>query len=128
MKDGKAIDHVIDDAIANQKAFWDLEERRLGEIRKVLSPAQTARLLIVLPEFERRIQNQLRRAIAKRQDGVGGAGAKDNDDGDDDREPDEQPHPRGPVKKAPPLPPARPSSGPPGATPPCDPFSSAHCR
>src|SRR3954471_19029531 len=50
LRDAKAIDRLIDEAIANQKAFWDLEDKRLGELRKILSPAQTARLLVVLPE------------------------------------------------------------------------------
>ena len=45
----------------------ELEDKRLAELRKILTPAQTARLLIVLPELERKIQNQLRRAIANAQ-------------------------------------------------------------
>ena len=63
VKDGRAVDKLIDEAIANQKAFWDLEDKRLAELRKILTPQQIARLLIVLPAFERRIQNQLLRAI-----------------------------------------------------------------
>jgi hypothetical protein len=63
MKDPRALDKLIDDVIANQRAFWDTEERRLAEIRKILTPQQTARLLVVLPEWERRLQNQLRAAI-----------------------------------------------------------------
>ena len=82
VKDQKVIDKLIDDAIANQKAFWDLEDKRFAELRRVLTPGQSARLLIVLPAFERRIQNQLKRAISRRM----GAGAQglDDDDGDDD--------------------------------------------
>ena len=64
--DPKQLDKLIDEAVANQKAFWDLEAQRLAELRKVLTPAQTARLLLVLPAFERKIQNQLRRAINRR--------------------------------------------------------------
>ena len=82
LKDPKAIDKLIDDAIANQKAFWDLEDKRLAEIRKVLTPQQVAKLLVVLPAFERRIQNQLRNAILRKS----GAPAIDEDD---DLEPDE---------------------------------------
>jgi hypothetical protein len=79
LKDPRAQDRLIDEAIANQKAFWSVEERRLGELRKILTPAQTARLLIVLPAFERKIQNQLRRAIVRKP-----AQVQDPDDGDDD--------------------------------------------
>lgn len=63
MKDARAIDKLIDDAIANQRAFWEVEDKRLGELRKILSPHQTAKLLVVLPVLERKIQNQLRNAI-----------------------------------------------------------------
>jgi hypothetical protein len=90
IKDPRAIDKLIDDAVANQKAFWDLEDKRLAELRKILTPAQIARLLIVLPAFERKIQNQLRRAINRRGGAGSGAGAAE----DDDIEPDEAPAPR----------------------------------
>jgi hypothetical protein len=59
----KDAERMIDDAVANAKAFRDLEDRRFGEIRKLLTPQQTAKLLVVLPEFERKIQNQLKNAI-----------------------------------------------------------------
>jgi hypothetical protein len=83
--DGKApkvTDKLIDEAVANQKAFWDLETQRLAELRKILTPAQISKLLIVLPQFERRIQNQLRRAMANA--GRRGRAADPLDDDDDD--------------------------------------------
>lgn len=85
-KDPKATDKLIDEAIANQKGFWDLETQRLAELRKILTPAQTAKLLIVLPRFERRIQNQLRRALSNAQNRRGGGrrGGDPLDDDDDD--------------------------------------------
>jgi len=85
VKDPKGVDKMIDEAVANQKSFWDLEEKRLAELRKILTPGQIARLLIVLPEFERKIQNQLRRAITR------GRNAVDNED---DTAPDDAPPPR----------------------------------
>ena len=98
------VDRAIDDAVAIQKSFRDLEDRRLAELRKILTPQQTAKLLIVLPEFERKIQNQLRKAI------VAAARAREHlvrlRGEDDDLEPDEDPRP---PKKA-------------GAKP-CDPYS-----
>lgn len=117
----KQIERLIDDAVANQKAFWDLEDKRLAELRKILTPAQTAQLLVVLPQFERRIQNQLRKAIAK-PGGRGRARARadfDDDDGEDDAAPPELPGPQaprtGPAKQA--VPPA---------SAPCDPFNSRY--
>lgn len=84
--DPKQLDKLIDEAVANQKAFWDLEDKRLAELRKVLTPAQTARLLVVLPAFERRIQNQLKRAIKRR----AGRAAPDDID-EDDLDPEDTP-------------------------------------
>lgn len=69
------VDRVIDEAVANQKALWVSEEHRLAELRKILAPAQTAKLLVVLPEFEQKIRNQLRKAIEKEQS------PNDEDDG-----------------------------------------------
>ena len=136
MRDPRAVDHLIDDALANQRGFRDLEDRRLAELRKILTPFQTAKLLIVLPDFERRIQNQLRKAIAQRPGAPGAAGVRPAPAGaaaqDDDPEPDEAPPPRRPRSRrdAPPAPGGPPSNAPgntPGNTPPCDPSLGA-CR
>ena len=63
--DNKQLDKLIDDATANQRALWDTETKRLAELRKILTPAQVARVMVVLPAIERKIQNQLRRAAGK---------------------------------------------------------------
>jgi hypothetical protein len=76
--DPKQLDKLIDDAIANQRAMWDTEDKRLAELRKILTPAQTARVLVVLPAMERKIQNQLRRAVRKA--GKARKAAVDDDD------------------------------------------------
>lgn len=111
-KDPKAtIDKLIDDALANQRAFWDTDARRLAELRKNLTPAQTAKLLVVLPALERNIQNQLRKAIRA---GARGKPAAHDDDGDDDDDEDAAPAPR------PAVPP------PAGKKKPCDPFDTLH--
>jgi hypothetical protein len=91
VKDPKVVDKLIDEAVVNQKAFWDLEDKRLVELRKILNPAQIARLLIVLPAFERKIQNQLRRAINRRDASDRGAAGGGDDDDDLDLD---QPRPR----------------------------------
>lgn len=83
--DPRAIDRLIDEAVANQRSLWDLEGRRVAELRKILTPTQTARLLVVLPALERKIERQLRKAIQRRAAPGGGAA----DDIDDDRELDE---------------------------------------
>jgi len=118
LRDPRAIDRLIDDAVGIQRGFGDIDDRKIAELRKILTPTQTARLLVVLPALDRKIQNQLRKAIVQRR----GGGAT-VDDGDDDVVDDE----------APPAPPARRREGPlaprlrgsnaPGNTPPCDPRS-----
>lgn len=110
LKDKRAIDKLIDQSISNQRATWDVEDKRIAEIRKILTPAQVARMLIVLPALERRIQNQLRKAVGKNHKRQ----LQDGDD-DDDVEPNEKPAPSRPPQKA----------GNPTTTP-CDPFSSRH--
>jgi len=113
----RQIERLVDEAIANQRAFWDLEDKRLAEIRKILSPAQTAQILVVLPQFERKIQNQLRKAISKPARARGRARADFDDDDDVEAPPAELPGPQvprsGPPRRA--VPPA--STG-------CDPFEN----
>ena len=130
MRDPRALDRLIDDAIANQRAFWDLEDKKVAELRKLLTPAQTAKLLVVLPALERKIQNQLRKAIVQRRPGAGPAGGPGPgaaaDDPDDDEQPDEVPvRPRS--RREAPLAPRGGASNAPGNTAPCDP-SSGPCR
>jgi hypothetical protein len=83
--DGRAADKAIEEAIANQRAFWSMEEKRLVELRKILSAQQVAKLLVVLPPLERKIENQLRNAIQGKPPGAQpGRRAKPADDEDDD--------------------------------------------
>jgi hypothetical protein len=63
IRDPKVLEKLIDEAAANQRAIWDTEEHRLTELRNVLTPQQTARLIVALPALERRLQNQLQKAI-----------------------------------------------------------------
>jgi hypothetical protein len=83
----KAIDKAIDDLVTNQKALWAIDERRFVDLRKVLTPAQAGRLLVVLPALERKVHNMLSRAAANRAGRAGGRGRAD--DLDDDLDPDE---------------------------------------
>jgi hypothetical protein len=134
VRDPRSIERLIDEAVVNQRGFWDLEDRRLAELRKILTPPQTAKLLVVMPALERQIQNQLRRAIiqASRHGNAGRAGASlDDDEQDDDEQDADEPRSRGPEPAAParreaPLP-RRGASNAPGNTPPCDPNTEV-CR
>jgi len=128
LNDPRAIERLIDEAIAIQRGLWDLEDKRVADLRKILTPGQTAKLLVVLPALERKIQNQLRKAIVQRR--AGGSTAGSGADIDDDQEPDElgPPSPRGPLRRrdAPVAPHPSPSNAP-GNTPPCNP-NTEPCR
>jgi len=126
VRDPRAIERLIDEAIANQRGFWDLQDKRIQALRKILTPAQTAKLLVALPALERRIENQLRKAIVQRRPGNGpAAGAVDDDD---DPEADEVAPPKQRLRRREaPLAPRGPRSNAPGNTPECDP-SAGPCR
>lgn len=116
--DPKVLDKLIDDAVANQRALWDAEDKRLQQLRKILTPAQTARVLVVLPAMERKIGNQLRKAVQQhRLPAPPEAGGELGN------------HPFGPRGGIDPFerPPPRPAprKPPPGKVP-CDPFSTTH--
>ncbi len=64
--DSKSLNKVIDDLLANQKAMFDMEAKRLVELRAILTPQQVAKLITVLPDFERRLQNRLSKGKANR--------------------------------------------------------------
>lgn len=51
---------LLDALVGNQDARWELERRRFAEVRKVLTPRQSARLVDVLPDLDRRILKGLR--------------------------------------------------------------------
>jgi hypothetical protein len=61
--DGARINKLVDELMAQQRAAWTLQEDRFRELRAVLSPAQAARLLVLLPEIDRRIQKQIQKVM-----------------------------------------------------------------
>ncbi len=65
---GPAADELVNRAVANRRALFELEDKRLAELRKVLTPQQAARLLVVLPEIETQLKQQIRRAVRNRAD------------------------------------------------------------
>ncbi|MBK9035167.1 MAG: hypothetical protein IPL61_28535 [Myxococcales bacterium] len=70
---GKAADisTLLDGLVANQRARWTAEERRFAELRALLTPAQAATLLDLLPEVDRKILRALRGAVAPDPEGDG---------------------------------------------------------
>jgi hypothetical protein len=102
--DDRSIDRLIDELVANQSALHALDTKRFGEVRKVLTPRQSARLIVVLPAIERKVQNMLQRAVEGRGAGGGRRGRRgrtvDEDDGNDLIDPFSEPPARGRGRRA----------------------------
>ncbi len=62
VNDPQAINTLIDRLVANKLRVDQIETEMFREVRKVLPPPQLARLVLVLPEINRQLQQQVRRA------------------------------------------------------------------
>ena len=60
--DPEPINALIDRLVANKMRIDQLETEMFREVRKVLTLQQLARLVLVLPEINRQLQQQVRRA------------------------------------------------------------------
>lgn len=137
LNDAKAVDALIDEATANQRAIWDTETQRVAQLRKILTPAQVARILIVLPAIERKIQSGLRKATQVAPPKAGKAGSPRTTGAvSPELEPFDTPRRvrrerRSETELVDPFEEEQPSGSkrPPRTAEPCDPFSSSHgCR
>ncbi len=61
--DDARINQIVDHLLANKLKIDELENQMIGDIRKVLTAAQVARLVVVLPEINHQIQQQIRNAV-----------------------------------------------------------------
>ncbi len=61
--DDKVAAPLIDKLLAAQKKLGALRDQRIAELRKVLTPSQQARIIIVMPQVDRAIQRAVRRAV-----------------------------------------------------------------
>lgn len=64
--DDKKLDKLVDQMLDNQRAIWELNEKRFEAARKVLSAEQAAKALIVLPQIDHAIRREMHRAIEGR--------------------------------------------------------------
>jgi hypothetical protein len=94
--DDTKLNDLIDKMMRNQRDRWDTQESRFKDVRKVLTAQQAARLLVVLPQIDRRIANQIRKALNRpgpgaRRRGRGAPPPADDDDDDTDPSDDDAP-------------------------------------
>jgi Spy/CpxP family protein refolding chaperone len=70
---------LIDTMVADRAKIEQYERARFDEARKILTPAQSAKLVVYLPDIERAIEREIRKAVRKR---LGDGGAGGGDDGE----------------------------------------------
>jgi hypothetical protein len=87
------LNRLINQMVKLQRANWALQEARFRAVRKVLSPTQAAKILIILPQIDQRIRRQIRRAMRSRR----GRGVKNPFRGGKTR-PRRRPGKRGPYR------------------------------
>lgn len=63
--DNRKLNQLIGRMTKHQRDGFRLRRSRFADLRKVLTPAQSAKLMIVLPEIDRRIHRQIRKAMRK---------------------------------------------------------------
>jgi Spy/CpxP family protein refolding chaperone len=64
--DDARTEELVDELVEHQRALWKLQEDRFRDVRKVLTPEQAARILILLPEIDRAIHAEIRKAMRSR--------------------------------------------------------------
>ncbi len=63
--DNRRLNRLIGQMTKHKRNGFRLRNARFADLRKVLTPAQAAKLMIVLPEIDRRIARKIRRAMRK---------------------------------------------------------------
>lgn len=71
--DDSAITRATDELLARRRKLDDIEAERTAALRKVLTPAQFARLVVAWPRINRKIHAELYRALLSSKAGKGGA-------------------------------------------------------
>jgi Spy/CpxP family protein refolding chaperone len=75
--DEARINALLDRILANKLRVEQIENGMMTEVRKVLTPTQMGRLVVVLPEINHQIQQQIRSALGKNGPEMGPPGNKD---------------------------------------------------
>ena len=82
--DAAKLNKLVDRVIAGREKMQKIENERLREIRKVMTPVQMARIVVVLPQVDQFIQRQLKRALKRGGPGGPGGGGRPIDPFGDD--------------------------------------------
>jgi hypothetical protein len=74
--DPAAVNRLIDALLAHYGDLYRVQRERFAAVRRVVTPAQSARLLLLLPRIDDAVRRQIQRAMGG--GGKGNAGALDN--------------------------------------------------
>ena len=73
--DDKTATTLVERLLADRKQMQAMEDQRIADVRKVLSPQQQAKLLIAMPRIDQMVGGAIRRAMrGKGMGGMGGPG------------------------------------------------------
>lgn len=64
--DDATLDRLIDELLAHYEDLYQVQRARLVAVRRVVTPAQTAKLVVLLPQLDEAIRKQIQRALRDR--------------------------------------------------------------
>lgn len=70
--DQTSIDRLLDDLLTHYDNLYRVQRERLVAVRKVMSPSQSARLVLILPRLDDAVRREIERATKQRRRGEGG--------------------------------------------------------
>lgn len=70
--DQPSIDRLMDDLLTHYDNLYRVQRDRLVAVRRVMSPSQSARLVLILPRLDDAVRREIERATKKGRRGAGG--------------------------------------------------------
>lgn len=81
--DPATLDRSVDALVAHYEDVYRIQRERFAAVRRVVTPAQSAKLLLLLPRIDDAIRRQIQRAMGRARKGARGGQAGDADDLDE---------------------------------------------
>jgi len=81
--DPATLDRAVDALVAHYEDVYRIQRERFAAVRRVVTPAQSAKLLLLLPRIDDAIRRQIQRAMGGARKGPRGEQAGDADDLDE---------------------------------------------
>ncbi len=69
--DRPALNRLVDDLLAHYEDLYRVQRERFAAVRKVVTPEQSAKLLLVLPQIDDAIRRQIQRAVGRQKNREG---------------------------------------------------------